>query len=60
MVAIKDGSLEFLHIGHSDYKDFMTFLIPLGDWTEGGDICLPQLKRHFSIRPGEVFACFTG
>jgi hypothetical protein len=59
MMAVKEGGSEHPHIDHNDYKDFMAFLIPLGDWEGGGEFCLPQLERKFTIHPGEVFACYT-
>jgi hypothetical protein len=33
MVAVKSSSSEIPHIGYNNFEEFMTFLIPLGDWT---------------------------
>lgn len=58
-VAVKEGSSEYFHIDFNDYKDGITWVVPLGDW-EGGELCLPQLGIKIPICAGQALGVMSG
>ena len=55
-VAIKDGASEIFHLDFNDKEGVWAFVFGVGDWSEGGDICLPQVGYRFAMKEGDVFA----
>jgi hypothetical protein len=54
-VAIRIGSSEKYHTDWSDCRrGGMAFVLTLSEWSGGGDLVLPQLKRSVRPVPGDV------
>ncbi|KAJ7580109.1 hypothetical protein C8J56DRAFT_795553 [Mycena floridula] len=58
-VAVKSGTSEVIHLDFSDDKRFLTWCIPVGNWT-GGYFFIPQLGLKIPIIPGHIYAVLAG
>ncbi|KAJ7685268.1 hypothetical protein DFH06DRAFT_1028808 [Mycena polygramma] len=62
VVAVKEGSSEFIHIDFNDPLALVTLIWvvsrPGSTWT-GGEFCAPQLKGKVSFRGGQMLAVRT-
>ncbi|KAJ7587925.1 hypothetical protein C8J56DRAFT_785672, partial [Mycena floridula] len=58
-VAFKVGSSEVVHLDFNDDKRFLTWCMPVGDWT-GANFVIPQLGISIPILPGKMYAVLAG
>lgn len=57
-IAMKFGSSEVRHVDFSDDPRYLTWIVPLGNWT-GGLFEMPELGMSVDVRPGQVLAALT-